>query len=191
MKKNQVIIPAERIERSIFLIRGMKVIIDADLAKLYGVKTKVLNQAVKRNIERFPKTFMFQLTRGEAQEWQSLRSQNVTLKRGQHIKYLPHAFTEYGALMAANILKSKKAISVSIQIIETFVRLRRLLKSHADLELKLAAMERKYDKQFRVVFEAIRQLMEPPEPPRKQIGFQVKEKRKKYGRGVRKSRNFS
>ena len=180
MKKDRVIIPAERIERSIFLIRGMKVIIDADLAKLYGVKTKVLNQTVKRNIERFPKSFMFQLTKSESQEWQSLRSQNVTLKKGQHLKYLPHAFTEYGALMAANILKSKKAISISIQITETFVRLRRLLQSHADLARKLAAMEKKYDKQFRVVFDAIRQLMEPPERPRKRIGFQVREKRKKY-----------
>ncbi|MEA1928770.1 MAG: ORF6N domain-containing protein, partial [Candidatus Auribacterota bacterium] len=133
-----------------------------------------LNQAAKRNINRFPASFMFKLTKNEARELFSLRSQNVTLKRGQHVKYLPYAFTEHGALMSANILRSQQAITTSIQIIEVFVRMRKILISYDDLACKLDEMERKYDSQFQQVFETIRQLMAPPDPTRRKIGFQVK-----------------
>ena len=171
MTKKESMILAERIMNLIFNIRGTKVIIDTDLAALYGVSTKVLNQAVKRNIDRFPDSFMFKLRKNEAKELLSLRSQNVTLKRGQHIKYLPYAFTEHGALMSANILRSKQAVTTSIQIIEVFVRMRKMLISYNDLACKLDEMERKYDSQFQQVFETIRQLMTTPDTPRRQIGF--------------------
>ncbi|MFH1037452.1 MAG: ORF6N domain-containing protein [PVC group bacterium] len=175
MNKKESMILSERIMNLIFTIRGTKVIIDTDLAALYGVQTKVLNQAVKRNNERFPDSFMFKLTKKEAKELFSLRSQNVTLKRGQHLKYLPYAFTEHGALMSANVLRSQQAISISIQVIEAFIRMRKMLISYDDLARKLKEMEKKYDSQFRVVFEAIRQLMTPPDPPRRKIGFQTRE----------------
>jgi len=145
--------------------------LDADMAELYGVPTKVFNQAVKRNAERFPKDFMFQLTRDDVE---SLRSQIVTLKkagRGKHRKYLPFAFTEQGVAMLSSILNSKQAIQVNIAIMRAFVLLRRMLLSHEDLARKVDALERKYDAQFRVVFDAIRALMEPPKPPRRRIGF--------------------
>jgi phage regulator Rha-like protein len=141
------------------------------LAELYGVETKVLNQAVKRNATRFPPDFMFQLTAGE---WESLRSQFVTLKRGEHRKYLPYAFTEHGALMLANVLNSERAAQTSVMVVRAFVRLRQMLASNAELARKLAALENKYDAQFKVVFDAIRQLMSPPEPKRREIGFHVK-----------------
>jgi hypothetical protein len=175
------LIPLERIERSILLIRGQKVMLDRDLASLYGVTTKVLNQAVKRHKDRFPEDFMFQLTIEEARIWWTevrgggLRSQIVTLKRGQHIKYRPYAFTEHGILMLSSVLNSKTAIKVNIEIMRAFVRLRRILASHADLARKLEALEKKYDAQFKIVFDAIRQLMAPPEPKRRPIGFRVKE----------------
>jgi phage regulator Rha-like protein len=174
MTKKEPMILAERIINLIFNIRGRRVIIDTDLADLYGVSTKVLNQAAKRNINRFPASFMFKLTKNEARELFSLRSQNVTLKRGQHVKYLPYVFTEHGALMSANILRSKQAITTSIQIIEVFVRMRKMLISYDDLACKLDEMERKYDSQFQQVFETIRQLMAMPAPTRRKIGFQVK-----------------
>jgi hypothetical protein len=145
------------------MIRGHKVMLDRDLAILYGVSTKALNQAVKRHKDRFPEDFMFQLTTEEAKLWWSqvmdirLRSQTVTLKRGQHIKYRPHAFTEHGILMLSSVLNSECAIQVNIEIMRAFVRLRRILSSHADLARKLDALERKYDTQFKVVFDAIRQ----------------------------------
>lgn len=163
-------IPVERIEKEIFLIRGEKVMLDRALASLYGVPTKAFNQAVKRHGERFPSDFMFQLTMEEAQALRS-RSQSVTLKRGQNIKYRPYAFTEHGILMLSSVLSSKQAIQVNIEIMRTFVRLRRMLGSNAELAKKLEELEKKYDRQFRAVFDAIRQLMTPPEPPRKQIGF--------------------
>ena len=164
--KKKSLIPVERIERLILLIRGQKVILDKELAKLYGVTTSNLNKAVKRNIDRFPADFMFQLT---SDEYRSLRFQFGILKRGSHSKYLPYVFTEQGVAMLSSVLHSKRAVQVNIEIVRSFVKLRRLLKSHADLELKLAAIERKYDSQFRVVFEAIRQLMATPEdePPRR------------------------
>jgi phage regulator Rha-like protein len=188
MEKNVAIIPGERIERSIFLIRGQRVMLDRDLAALYGVPTKGLNQAVKRNKGRFPEDFMFQLTHQEAKYWWTeimdarLRSQDVTLKRGQHMKYRPYAFTEHGILMLSSVLNSERAIQVNIAIMRAFVRLRKILASHADLAHKLEELEKKYDSQFKVVFDAIRQLMAPREGQRKKIGFQLKEKRASYGR---------
>ncbi len=163
------IIPSERIERAILLIRGEKVILDADLAALYGVETKVLNQAVKRNIDRFPKDFMFRLTKSQ-------KSEVVTncdhLERLKYSPVLPRAFTEHGAIMAATVLNSPRAVQVSVYVVRAFVRLRRILDSHAGLARKMAALERTYDAQFKVVFNAIRQLMAPPpEAKRKRIGF--------------------
>ncbi|HUS11230.1 MAG TPA: ORF6N domain-containing protein [Pyrinomonadaceae bacterium] len=161
-------IPVERIEKSIYLIRGEKVMLDRALASLYGVTTKAFNQAVKRHRERFPTDFMFQLTMEEAQGLRS-RSQSVTLKRGQNIKYRPYAFTEHGILMLSSVLNSERAVQVNIEIMRTFVRLRRLLASNVGLAKKLEELERKYDHQFSVVFDAIHQLMIPLEPKRKQI----------------------
>jgi hypothetical protein len=163
-------IPAERIAQTILLIRGHRVILDEHLAVLYEVEVKVLNQAVKRNLERFPADFMFQLTHEEAG---LLRSQTVTLEkgRGRHRKYLPYAFTEQGVAMLSSVLRSPRAVSVNIEIMRAFVRLREVLSSHADLARKLAQLEGKYDKQFRVVFDAIRQLMAPPKSSARKIGF--------------------
>ena len=183
MSKNQSLIPAERIEREILLIRGHKVMLDRDLAELYEVPTKVLNQSIKRHRDRFPEDFMFQLTMEEAKTWwvrnrdTRLRSQTVTLKRGQHIKYRPYAFTEHGVLMLSSVLNSERAIQVNIEIMRAFVRLRQMLASHIELARKLEELEKKYDAQFKIVFDAIRQLMAPPEPepPKKRIGFLVEE----------------
>ena len=144
--------------------------LDYDLAKLYGVETKILNQAVKRNTKRFPRDFMFQLN---FQEVSGSRSQFVTLKRGQNIKYRPYAFTEHGILMLSSVLSSERAVQVNIEIMRAFVKLREMLASHKDLALKLAAMEKKYDSQFKVVFDAIRELMTPPEPKPRRIGFRA------------------
>ena len=174
MPDDKSTVPADRIERSILLVRGEKVMLDADLALLYGVETRVLIQAVKRNIERFPEDFMFQLTRQEAE---NLRSQYVTSSWGGR-RYLPYVFTEHGVAMLSSVLKSKRAVRVNIEIMRTFVKLRRMLASNADLARKLDALERKYDAQFKVVFDAIRRLMAPAEPERRQIGFDTKSKRK-------------
>ena len=170
MVNKRSVIQLERIEKSILQIGGKKVMLDADLAELYGVETRVLVQAVKRNLERFPEDFMFQLSKDEVD---FLRSQIVTLKRGrgQHSKYLPYAFTEQGVAMLSSVLRSPRAIQVNIEIMRAFVRLRRMLASHAELALKLDAMEKKYDVQFKAVFDAIRQLMAPPEPKRRPMGF--------------------
>ncbi|MGB3340291.1 MAG: ORF6N domain-containing protein [bacterium] len=173
MKK---IIPKEMIEKKILIIRGHKVMIDRDLADMYGVKTKILIQSVKRNIERFPDDFMFQLI---WKEIKSLRSQFVTLKdlngavsrRGKHIKYQPYVFTEQGVVMLSSVLRSKRAIQVNIAIMRAFVKLRQFAISHAELAIKLKTLEKKYDAQFKVVFEAIRQLMIPPEKAKRKIGF--------------------
>ena len=162
------IIPLERIESCIFLIRGHKVILDADLAELYEVETKVLIQAVKRNKSRFPGDFMFQLTK---QEVNDLRSQIVTSKRGGR-RYLPYAFSEQGVAMLSSVLHSERAVIVNIEIMRAFVRLRQILASNAELARKLAELEKKYDAQFKVVFDAIRKLMEPPADKKKRsIGF--------------------
>ena len=171
MAARKSIIPVERIEHSILLIRGEKVMLDADLAQLYGVETRVLVQAVRRNIDRFPDDFMFQLTK---EEFDNLRSQIGISSQWGGRRYPPYAFTEQGVAMLSSVLRSKRAVLVNVQIMRTFVRLRQLLSSHADLARKLAALERKYDRQFKVVFDVIRQLMEPPPgPKRKPIGFQT------------------
>lgn len=164
------LIPTHTIEKKIFLIRGQKVMLDMDLATLYGVGAKVLNQAVKRNSERFPADFMFQLTGEEAAR---LRSQIVTLKtgRGQHWKYLPYAFTEQGVSMLSSVLRSKRAVQVNIAIMRAFVKMREMIGSHKDLARKLDALEKKYDAQFKVVFDAIRRLMAEPTAKERRIGF--------------------
>ena len=174
MNKSLAVIPVERVEQTIRWIRDEKVILDADLAKLYGVSTKRLNEQVKRNRERFPEDFMFQLTIEEARSTQRLRSQFATLKRGQHLKYRPLAFTEHGALMAANVLASKTAIAASVEVVRAFVRLRQMAASNEELARKLEELEKKYDRQFKVVFDAIRQLMNPPSIKIKPIGFRPK-----------------
>jgi hypothetical protein len=162
-------IPAERIEKAILLVRGEKVMLDADLADLYGVETKALNRAVKRNLSRFPADFMFQLTQAEME---ALRFHfGASTGRGGR-RYRPYAFTELGVAMLSSVLNSERAVNVNIEIMRAFARLRRLLATHADLARKLEALEKKYDAQFKVVFDAIRQLMAPPpEPKRGRIGF--------------------
>jgi hypothetical protein len=162
------LIPAERIEKAILLIRGQKVMLDADLAVLYGVETGALTRAVKRNLERFPRDFMFRLTN---KELANLRCQFGISSQWGGRRYPPYAFTEQGVAMLSSVLRSKRAVLVNIEIMRAFVRLRRMLASHADLAKKLAALEKKYDEQFKVVFDALRQLMKPPEPKPRRIGF--------------------
>ena len=157
-----------KIERRIFLVRSQKVMLDFDLAKLYGVETRALKQAVKRNFERFPADFMFELT---AAEIKSLVSQTVIPTRGKLGGATPMAFTEQGVAMLSSALRSSRAVQVNIAIMRAFVRLREMLLSNADLARKLADLENKYDAQFKVVFDAIRELMLPPDPPRRKIGF--------------------
>jgi hypothetical protein len=149
-------------------IRGHAVIMDSDLAALYGVPVKRLNEQVRRNKERFPEHFMFRLT---ASEWSSLRSQFATLKRGQHRKYMPYVFTEHGVIMAATVLNSPEAIKMSIAVVTAFVNLRRMALSVESLARKVNELEGKYDKQFKVVFDAVRRLMSSPSPSRQIEGF--------------------
>ena len=172
MSENTVLIrpPNDAIVR----IRGQAVILDSDLAALYGVTVKRLNEQVRRNQKRFPDDFVLRLTESE---WDSLRSQFATLKRGQHRKYMPYAFTEHGAIMAATVLNSQKAIDMSVAVVRAFVRLRRLALSVEGLARKVAALENKYDASFRAVFDAVRDLMEPQQPPRKRIGFHAEHDR--------------
>jgi hypothetical protein len=165
------LIPTERIERAILSIRGEKVMLDSDLAELYGVETKRLNEQVRRNLARFPADFMFQLTEAEKLEVVANCDHLVKLKFSP---YLPSAFTEHGALMLANVLNSERAAQTSVMVVRAFVRLRQMLTSNAKLARKLDAMEKKYDRQFKVVFDAIRQLMSPPAAPKREIGFHVK-----------------
>jgi hypothetical protein len=178
---DSALIPLDRIEQRIFLLRGQKIMLSQHLAELYGVPVKVLNQAVQRNRERFPEDFMFQLSWSEAEALRPQfvtsdlnprsRSQFVTLKRGGNIKYLPYAFTERGVAMLSSVSRSDRAVRVNIEIMRAFVHLRQLLASHADLARKLGALESKYDAQFRVVFTAIRKLMASPRKARGEIGF--------------------
>ena len=189
MYKDVALLPPERIERSILLIRGQKVMLDADLAALYGVETKQLVRAIKRNISRFPPDFMFQLSKDD---FENLRCHFGTSSQWGGPRYPPYAFTEQGVAMLSSVLKSKRAIQVNIEIMRTFVRLRRILASHAELARKLDALEKKYDAQFRVVFDAIRQLSSPPEPepPKKRIGFLVEEPHVpyKFSKGSKKQK---
>ncbi|MCG2725466.1 MAG: ORF6N domain-containing protein [Elusimicrobia bacterium] len=177
MKNNNETIPAETIEQAILFIHGQKIILDYDLAKLYGVTTKRLNEQVKRNRNRFPKDFMFRLNKQEAK---NLRSQSATSKSRGGRRYLPFAFTEHGVVMSANVLNSATAIKISIDIVRTFVRLRQMITAHKNLAKRLNQLENKYDAQFKIVFDAIRELMAPPAKPKKRIGFSAKEKRARY-----------
>jgi phage regulator Rha-like protein len=172
MAKTNAIVPIELIESRILLIRGRKVMLDSHLAELYGVTTKRLNEQVKRNKERFPADFMFQLT---FEETESLRSQIATSNRGRGgRRYRPYAFTEHGAIMAASVINSHRAIEVSVYVVRAFVKLREMLRTHKELARRLAELEKRiegHDEEIMALFEAIRQLMEPPEKPSKRIGF--------------------
>ena len=173
----KALIPVEVIEQRILLIRGQKVMLSTHLAELYDVETRALNQAVKRNITRFPKDFMFQLNSAEAEQ---LVSQNVI----PHKKYfggsLPYAFTEQGVAMLSSVLNSERAIKVNIEIMRASVRLRQILASNKELAKRLDDLEKKYDAQFKIVFEAIRELMRPPESKKRPIGFLVEEPKVPY-----------
>lgn len=187
MGKGKSLIPVERIEKAILFFRGQKVLVDSDLAALYDVETKALNRAVKRNIERFPEDFMFQLTK---EEWEILRchigtSNGKTPLRLQDRpsisssggrRYPPYVFTEQGVAMLSSVLRSDRAVKVNIEIMRAFVRLREILASNSELARKLDALEKKYDAQFRVVFDAIRELMAPPTKEQRRIGFRTNDK---------------
>jgi hypothetical protein len=168
MTEKLSVMPVESIEKRIYVIRGHKVILSTDLAELYDVEPRALVQAVKRNMGRFPEDFMFQLTKDE---FDNLKSQIVISSWGGLRRATPYAFTEQGVAMLSSVLRSSRAIQVNIEIIRAFVRLRRILGSHRDLARKLEELEKKYDQQFQVVFEAIRQLMAPPSTKKRVIGF--------------------
>jgi hypothetical protein len=173
MHKDEALVPPERIERTILLIRGHKVMLDADLAELYGVTTKRLNEQVKRNRNRFPDDFMFQLTAKEKAEVVANCDHLVKLKFSSA---LPNAFTEHGAIMVASVLNTKRAIEVSLFVVRAFIKLREMLASHKELAHKLAELERRlesHDEAIQSLFSAIRQLMTPPEPKRRPIGFRL------------------
>lgn len=176
------LVPVEVIASKIYIVRGIKVMLDRDLAELYGVETRVLKQAVRRNIDRFPADFMFELTKDELN---NLRSHIVTSSWGG-VRYLPMAFTEQGVAMLSSVLHSKRAVQVNIQIMRTFTQLRGMLSTHEDLKKKIESMEKKYDQQFQIVFEAIKQLLETGEKPKKKIGFTVNEKQKAFGKNTSK-----
>ncbi len=187
-KHAELAVMPEKIESKIFLIRGKKVMLDRDLATLYGVETKRLNEAVRRNSARFPEDFMFQLNKRETDTFSRsqiatlgdapLRFQFGTSRRGHNIKYRLHAFTEQGVAMLSSVLRSKRAIQVNIQIVRTFTKLRELIATNRELREKIEKLEARYDQQFRVVFDAIRKLLEPPLPPvHRKIGFNTSLKR--------------
>lgn len=163
------VIPVERIEKRILLLRGQKVMLDSALAELYGVTVGRLNEQVRRNASRFPADFMFQLEEGEVKNLRSQFAISSSSYGGR--RYLPYAFTEQGVAMLSSVLRSERAVQVNIAIMRTFVNLRGLLSTHKDLARKLDDLERKYDAQFRVVFDAIRALMEPPAGAARRIGF--------------------
>jgi len=169
--KTNSLVSVEIIEHSVLLIRGQKVLLDETLAHLYGVKTKILNQAVKRNMKRFPKDFMFQLTKEELKNWRSqFVTSNPNAKMG--LRRNPYAFTEQGIAMLSSVLRSDRAVQVNIEIMRTFVRLRQMLSSHEKLARQLQAVEKKYDKRFKIIFDVLRQLMSPAKPNRRPIGFE-------------------
>jgi ORF6N domain len=161
---------AAKVENAIFAIRGHKVLLDADLAPMYGVTVRALNQAVKRNQLRFPEDFMFELT---VEETKNLRSQIVISSSWGGRRYVPRAFTEQGVAMLSSVLRTERAALVNVEIMRAFVRLRQMLQQNADLARKLNALEKKYDAQFRVVFDAIRELMAPPVKAQRRIGFRA------------------
>jgi hypothetical protein len=170
----KALIPVEIIEKKILLIRGEKVMLDADLAELYGVETFNLNKAVKRNTDRFPEDFMFQLSKEEAVSLRFQIGMSKGTGRGGR-RYLPYVFTEQGVAMLSSVLNSKRAVQVNIEIMRTFVKLRKMIASNKELAKRLDELEGKYDAQFKVVFDAIRELMTPPEPKRRRIGFKRKQ----------------
>jgi hypothetical protein len=174
-------VPIEKITSKIFFIRGEKVMLDRDLAELYSVETRTLNQAVTRNIERFPSDFMFTLTRDEI-----IGISQIVISSKIKFSKNVRAFTEQGVAMLSSVLRSKRAIQVNIQIMRTFTQLRNMLVNHGDLKGKIESMEKKYDEQFRIVFEAITQLIEEDEKPNKKIGY-IKEGQDKYGKRSRKN----
>lgn len=168
------IVSLETIERRILTIRGQKVMLDADLADIYGVVTKRLNEQVRRNYDRFPKDFMFQLTKEEKDE---VVANCDHLKKLKFSPTLPYAFTEHGAVMLATVLNTPIAVQTSILVVRAFIKLREMIISHKELARKIDEMEKKYDAQFKVVFEAIRQLMSPPQKPIRKIGFRREEEK--------------
>ncbi len=168
MSADSNLVPLDQINNAIFQIRGQRIMLDADLAQLYEVETKMLVRAVKRNIERFPEDFMFQLTE---EEFQNLRSQFGTSSEWGGRRYAPYAFTEQGVAMLSSVLRSPRAVAVNIEIMRAFVRLRNLLASNAELAQKLEELEQKTDERFKIVFDAIRQLMTPPTPQQRKIGI--------------------
>lgn len=195
------LLATQAITLRIATVRGQRVLLDADLAALYEVETKRFNEAVRRNLSKFPADFMFQLT---SEEWGTLRSQLATLDaapggRGQHRKYLPYAFTEHGAIMAANLLSSPRAIEVSVYVVRAFVHMRELAATHGDLAKRLAELEEKTEalamdhdsfsrntrNQLRQVFDALRELMTPPDPPKRPIGFVQPEHNNEKAKGTR------
>ncbi len=186
MATESAILRLQYVATCIHEVRGQRVILDGDLARIYGITTKRLNEAIKRNPARFPSDFAFRLTR---QEVANLRSQFATSSSYGGTRYLPYAFTEHGAIMAATVLNSPQTVQMSLFVVRAFVKMRDALTGHRDLARKLEELEKKYDNQFRVVFDAVRQLMNPPEPRRRRsIGFHVREKRTAYracGNGVR------
>lgn len=197
-KQPPTLISPEAIAPMVHWLRHEKIILDSDLAELYGVEVRVLNQAVKRNIERFPADFMFQLSEDELDSLKSptvtsknavpaLRSQIVILKRGRHRKYLPYAFTEQGVAMLSSVLRSPRAVEVNIAIMRTFVQLRRLMDSNRDLAQKIGDMEKKYDGQFSMVFDAIRQLISQPSQPTRELGFHTIASKKVTKKAVKKA----
>ena len=175
MKKSLVKVPNTSIDNAIRTIRHEKVILDADLAVLYSVENRALIQAVKRNIRRFPQDFLFQLTKSE---FDSLRSQIVISKGRGGRRSLPYAFTEYGAIMVANLLNSERAIETSVEVVRAFVRLRTMVVANDELSKRLDELEKRYDEHFKIVFTAIRQLMSPPPTKKRSIGFRVKSLKK-------------
>ena len=176
------IVPIERIASKIYLIRNVKIMLDRDLAELYGVETKRLKEQVRRNIERFPEDFMFGLTK---EELKNLRSQFATSSWGG-ARYSPMAFTEHGVLMLSSVLKSERAVQVNIQIMRTFTKLRSSLLDNKDLRRELKELKQITEERFRIVFETLDQLLVIESKPKKKIGYTVKEKQKKFGKGAKK-----
>ncbi len=185
--KKLIRLPDERIINKIYLIRGMKVMLDRDLAELYGVETKYLKRQVKRNIDRFPKDFMFELTGNEFKNWRyQFGTSNFSDKMG--LRYQPYCFTEQGVAMLSSVLNSKQAIEVNIRIIRIFTRMREIFLTHKDILLKLEQLERKASKQdadIQLIFTALKQLLNPKQPPRKRIGFKLKSENKIHGHAIK------
>jgi hypothetical protein len=172
MRTNGQVVPV--VERLTVLVRGQRVILAGDLAEIYGVETRTLNQAVKRNAERFPPDFVFRLTRAEAMDVHRSRSQSVILKRGANVKYAPLAFTEHGATMAASVLNSPRAVQMSVFVVRAFLRLREWVVGRAELAARLTELEQRvgaHDRRLRAVIEVVRELITAPAPARRQIGF--------------------